>query len=222
MSKALPKKALNQRPATYWPATPTLAQEILGDVVNPVRRQWLLQRLANGDLEDVPDELLQPQLSEQVRIHVGRLDPRLMGGEYLPEKPPGTVTVLTMLLQSTTRDVIELWATPKANGTIGLRWVDEHHGVYRPPYDHISKPFSLGELIQFIEATYCEAGFLPLCFNNMNYEDQEPGYLDFLEGFTSIRSDFHPRLGEWMSRKASEWADEQREAAQETEDPSDA
>lgn len=88
------------------------------------------------------------------------------------------------------------------------------------PDTEIDRPFSFGELIEFIEGSSGEAGSFPLCYNDLNYQD-DPDPSAY-RSFTTLSSDFYPALAAWMEAKSDDWVEErlaeQREAEREEED----
>jgi hypothetical protein len=74
-----------------------------------------------------------------------------MGGEYLPNYGRQEVEIARIALASTTSDVISLRARPS-----GLRikytLVDEYKTEFQLPQETSSRPFSLRELIRFLDS----------------------------------------------------------------------
>ena len=98
-----------QRPSSYW-NDETLEQAILKNIKGDFRREEIRKALAAGNMEAIPEEILQEALSENVRSFTGRIHPRFMGGEYLPDLEASEVEIARISLQSTTFDVISIRA----------------------------------------------------------------------------------------------------------------
>ena len=126
-------------------------------------------------------------------------------GDYLPPLAPVDIVIATLTLESSTQDLMELRAKLMPGGQIGLKWVDEYYGVFDVPKEVISHPLSFKELIEFIEGTSCEAGSLPLCFNNYNYAEDCDA--ESYRRFTQMHSSFYPCLSDWMQHCADLWVE---------------
>jgi hypothetical protein len=74
-----------------------------------------------------------------------------MGGEYLPDYGNCEVEIARFELKSTTYDVISLRACPSGSH-IKYSLVDEYETEYSLPQQTSSQPFSLLELIRFLDS----------------------------------------------------------------------
>ena len=133
-----------------------------------------------------------------------------MGGEYLPNYRRSEVEVARIELKSTTYDVISLRARP-LNSRIRYRLVDEYSSEFRLPQQTSSRPFSLGELIRFLDSVeqvdttepgWAEFGFV-LSSSQCNLECGAD--LDTLRDFTRVESDYYPDLASHYAEAIEEW-----------------
>lgn len=203
---------LSYRPASYWKHSDPL-QAILSGISGTARRAMITDYWKSGRFEELNSGLIEDNLKEEIRQQLGRIHPYFMGGEYLPPRLPGEVAIVTIRLESTTFDVIELRARPLPDGKIGLRWVDEYDSPFEPPFEVINRPFSFGQLIKFIEGTMIDLGVeesLPHVYNSYNYQwvAGEPEEVENLRNFTSFSSDFYPELDRWAWTETEKWFDE--------------
>ena len=195
------------RPESYWELTDPL-QAILANVSGQARRQMITDFWNAGQADRLEAELLKDELNPGLRSQLGAIDPFFMGGEYLPRRLPDEVTLVRIELKSTTYDVIELRARRVSNRRIALRWVDEYDTAFLQPTDCIDRPFSFGELTDFIQASrpdgWCEHP-LPLHYTlaNAEYSDRPEELADF----TSVSSDFYEDLTPWFSGLTFAWLD---------------
>jgi len=210
--KTYPGIDYDQRPQSYWDEE-TLEQAILKNIKGDFRREEIRKALAAGTLETIPEEILKETISENVRSFTGRMDPRFMGGEYLPDVEASEVEIARISLQSTTFDVISIRARRTTKGTILYRVVDEYEGNFRPARKRSKKPMSLREVIAFLEKTELEEmrGGLLLGYNNMNADYMERSYRPQLRHFTRISSEFYPDLSSHCEEVFQEWVDEEIE-----------
>jgi hypothetical protein len=202
-----------QRPQRYWDHKNPLA-EILANVSGKARRQMIRDFWNAGAIDQVEDTLLMDDLNLEARESLGRIHPFFMGGEYLPQRLPGEVTIVRIDLESTTHDVIELRARPLPNGKIKLRWLDEYESefLHEPYPDVIDQPFSFKELKDFIEATCpSEGDALPLAYNLGNCQDESASQAENYRYFTSFESEFYPELSDWVKQVVDAWIEEKIE-----------
>jgi hypothetical protein len=197
------------RPASYW-NDETLTQAILKNIKGDFRREEIRKALADENLETIPEEILQEALSENVRSFTGRIHPRFMGGEYLPDLEASEVEIARISLQSTTFDVISIRARRTTKGTILYRVVDEYEGDFQLFRKSSKKPMNLRELIVFLERTELKGmkGGLMLGYNNMNADYMDRSERQTLRHFTSIGSEFYPELSSHCEEVFQEWAEE--------------
>ena len=207
--KTYPGIDYDQRPSSYWHEE-TLEQAILKNIKGDFRREEIRKALAAGNLETIPEEILQEALSENARSFTGRIHPRFMGGEYLPNLAADEVEIARISLQSTTFDVISIRARRTAKGNILYRVVDEYDGDFQLSRQRSKKPLSLRELIVFLEQTELEGmrGGLLLGYNNMNADCLDHSERDTLRHFTSIGSEFYPQLSSHCEEVFQAWAAE--------------
>ena len=119
-----------------------------------------------------------------------------MGGEYLPDCQPTEVEIARVELESTTADVISIRARRlSSDKLIHYRVVDEYNTTFEIAPKSSKEPLTHDELIELIESAYGVEGtysndcYLPLGYNQTNYEcgcDAES-----LRHFTTISSSFY-------------------------------
>ena len=132
-----------------------------------------------------------------------------MGGEYLPNYGRQEVEIARIALASTTSDVISLRARPSGS-RIKYRVVDEYATEFLLPQQTSRRPFSLRELIRFVDSVKQEDadpswnrfGFV-LSSNQCNLECGTD--LESLRDFTSVSSDFYPGLASHYREAMEEW-----------------
>ena len=207
MTARCPGIDYEQRPSSYW-EDETLEQAILKNIKGDFRREEIRKAIAAGTLDAIPEEILKETLSENVRRFTGRIHPRFMGGEYLPDFEAGEVEIARIALESTTSDVISIRARRTAKGTILYRVADEYGGEFRLSRKRSKRPMSLREMIAFLEETGLEGmrGGLMLGYNDMNADAM--GERESLRHFTRIGSEFYPQLFDHCERVFDEWAGE--------------
>ena len=132
-----------------------------------------------------------------------------MGGEYLPDYRRDEVEIARIELQSTTSDVISIRARPRGK-RIEYSVCDEYQVEYRLPQKTSRQPFSLRELIRFLDSVehpehepeWKRFGFV-LSFNQTNLDCG--GDLETLQNFTSVESDFYPALSQHYAKVIGDW-----------------
>ena len=192
------------RPASYWPEE-GMRHAILGNILGEVRHGLIRQALESGTGDLPPAELLRPELEPDLRDMLGRIDPRYMGGEYLPRCLPGEVEIARVALESTTCDVTAVRARQRKDGGIRYRIVDEYRGSYRCSPQRSELPLTFGELLRFLDGANPDGSSLvlgPLEGNTRCGTDPET-----LRGFVTVRSDFYPELEGHCERLCNAYLD---------------
>jgi len=160
--------------------------------------KWSETTTRRGKLEKLLDELLKDSLDDKARDGLSRIHPTFMGGEYLPNYRRQEVEIARISLESTTSDVISLRARP-AGSRIKYHLVDEYQTEFGLSQKTSSRPFSLRELIGFLDSvehpqadlSWKRFGFV-LSFNQCNLDCGTD--LETLRDFTSVSSDYYPGL----------------------------
>lgn len=117
---------LDFRPAGYfWPMD--LATHLLATVKGAERRKYIQSLIDANRLDLLEDMVASSSLAADVRQLTGRIHPRFMGGEYLPDQVRGEVEIARVTLASTLQDVVSVRAR-KGKSRIRYRVVDEYEG----------------------------------------------------------------------------------------------
>jgi hypothetical protein len=209
LSKVYPAINYDFQPISYWSPAANPLDAALRNVKGRNRREMIRDFHAEGNLEALCDELLSDTLDEKVRDSIGRIHPSFMGGEYLPNYARREVEIARIELRSTTSDVITIRARPRGK-RIDYSVCDEYESEFRLPQKTSTHPFSLGELICFLDAVehgqadpgWNRFGFV-LSYNQCNLECGAD--LESLEDFTRVTSDFYPDLGLHYAQIIAEW-----------------
>jgi hypothetical protein len=197
------------RPDSYWHPAASPLEAALRNVKGRNRRQMIRDYHSKGLLPVLSDDLLRETLDDDTRRSLDRIHPSFMGGEYLPDYGRDEVEIARIELESTTSDVISVRARPRGR-RIEYAVCDEYQTDFAIPRKTSSRPFSLRELIRFLDSVeHPEAepewkrfGFV-LSYNETNLCCGAD--LETLEDFTSVGSDFYPELGQHYARAIGEW-----------------
>jgi hypothetical protein len=194
------------RPVSYW-KDPGVVQAVLRNVKGQARRQLLRQALAEGRLDAVSEVLQMEEIPDGVKRRLGRIHPWFMGGEYLPGYAPDETEIARVRLQSATWDVISIRARWE-NGRIGYRVVDEYRTEFRFEPESSKHPFSLAELIAFVDGIRCSGLYGPFSLAYNEYNMEEGLSREDLESFTAISSDLYPQLSDHFQQVYEDWVKE--------------
>ena len=200
------------RHESFWASASNPLEAILRNVKGRNRREMISDYYAAGKLDELGSDLLNDSLDEDSRRSLGKIHPSFMGGEYLPNYQPHEVEIARIELQSATSDVISL----RARGSrrrINYRLVDEYETEFGLPQQTSRRPFSLPELIVFLDCVkFCGAdpnwhpfGF-PLLYNELNLDGSpDLELLETLRDFTRVSSDFYADLASHYSKVIDDW-----------------
>jgi hypothetical protein len=197
------------RPESYWDPARNPLEAALRNVKGRNRREMIRDYDSNGLLPALSDNLLRDTLEEDTRRSLDLIHPSFMGGEYLPDYRRDEVEIARIELQSTTSDVISIRARPRGK-RIEYSVCDEYQVEYRLPQKTSREPFSLRDLIRFLDSVehpehdpeWKRFGFV-LSFNQTSLDCS--GDLEVLKDFTSVDSDFYSELGRHYARGISDW-----------------
>jgi hypothetical protein len=205
------------RPESFWAVASNPLEAALRNVKGRQRRAMIRENLLADNLDAIPDYLLNESLDDEAGVSRGQIHPMFMGGEYLPDYGDDEVEIARIELKSTTYDVISLRA--RAIGSrIKYSLVDEYETEYRLPQQASNRPFSLLELIRFLdlveqpdltEPNWSRFGFV-LSFNESCLGCGAD--LEDLRDFTRLDSDYYPDLGVHYSQALEEWYGLQKQA----------
>jgi hypothetical protein len=190
---------LSFRPSSYFEGVSPRAQ-ILSSIKGANRRAVAARYFDAGREADLPEEALDPALTDEQRRRNASLHPAMMGGEYLPDLMQDEVEIARLTLASTMRDVTSIYAERTKHG-IHYRVVDEHDGLTLGPVTELwsKEPLTLGEIADFLmEAT---ALLDTLGFNADGGDHRR----DYLLGFSVASSDFYPDLGALITSRVEPW-----------------
>ncbi len=195
------------KPESYWQDASVL-QALLRDVKGVQRRKIIIDYYENDAIDQLEDLFLKAKLSDDERKRFGLIHPSFMGGEYLPDCEIGETEIARIELQSTLADVTSIRAKREGDEYI-YSVVDEHGDTYTLHTESSFEPFTLDELIDFIDFTDLNGGWaggLSLSFNNANAEATSR---DNLRHFTTISSCIYTQLIDHYEHLFDEWVAEE-------------
>jgi hypothetical protein len=188
------------RPASYfWPMG--LATHLLATVKGAERRKYIQGLIDAGRLDLLDDEVARASLDRDLRAATGRIHPRFMGGEYLPDAIRGEVEIARVTIASTLQDVVSVRAR-RQKRRICYRVVDEYGGETLSGHNARTsiRPLTLAQLIAFLDGAWSIKEVVTM-------NELECG-VDGMRDFVSVSSPFYPHLATHYDRCFGEWADE--------------
>lgn len=205
------------RPRSYfWPMG--LETHLLSRIKGAERRAIVEGLVKAGRVDEVFDFVAKSALDEDERKALGRIHPRFMGGEYLPNLGQGEVEIARITIQSTLQDVTSVFAR-RGRRRIYYRVVDEYEGetLSGKTERTSTKPLTLGELEQFFNGAWSIFEVLEMNFGEDGYDP------DDIRSFSSATSQFYPQIGALYRQRIEAWtAERRREHGLDEEDSSDA
>jgi hypothetical protein len=190
---------LSFRPAAYfWPLD--LKTHVLSSIKGADRKAVVEKFFENGRESEIPPELLQSSLSDELRRATGAIHPSLMGGEYLPDQAEDEVEIARIAIASTTHDVTSVYAS-RGSKNILFRVVDEYGGdtLSGPAEKESSTPLTLSELYDFFLGAWDLFSVLEMNFDSDGYPEDE------VINFFSASSEFYPAFDQLVGQRVKEW-----------------
>jgi hypothetical protein len=197
------------RPKGYfWPLG--VEKHLLTHIKGAARRAMLERLIEEGRFGEIPAALAKTRLTDEERAEIGRIHPRLMGGEYLPDMSDDEVEIARIEIASTTFDVTSVYARRKPDGRIQYRVVDEYDGgtLTGKKQRVAAKPLTLGELESFFLGSWRLLEVL-----QMNFDGDVEAMLDFFVG----RSEFYPDFDQLLRQRVVEAFSTDQDAETETD-----
>jgi hypothetical protein len=210
------------RPASYWEQVPgdlTLLAKIRGTARRRIAERALegeqLPRLGDEELyREAMEFVLTEELTAEERDSWGRIDPMMLGGEFLPSLQAGETEIVRIELQSTTFDVIQLRASWR-NGRSHYRVVDEYEdegSSFTITPRTSALPLTFGALIALLDGTlpdeahsYSEQWLNVGLFERfLNLNIESSGAWELVD-FVGVSSPFYPQLRAYYEDRAFGW-----------------
>ena len=200
-------------PESYWVDKEVL-QALLRNVKGAERRKMITAYYESGNFQELEESFSKVSLSDEERFRLASIHPMFMGGEYLPDYGRDETEIARIELKSVTADVISIRARLE-DDTIHYSVVDEYEGKFTLETESGCEPFSLAELVRFIDGTELDEGWgggLALTFNNANADAQDR---EELLDFTTVSSDIYTELEQHYDQVFAEWANVEVEEEEE-------
>ena len=191
---------LDFRPVSYFlhlEGTPALVQNIKGEQ----RRAMARDALESG--REIDPRFYSEVAPSSVQNLMERVDPRWMGGEYLPDYEEGEVEIARLVLASGTQDVYSVRAGWVGN-VLRYRIVDEYETEWHLTRESSERPLSMRELVQLIDsATFSdnEWGDLTDALRDGACEDDDEAAATFV----TVTSEVYPQLKAYYVARAVAW-----------------
>jgi hypothetical protein len=128
---------------------------LIASIKGASRRKMIEQATAEDRLEEVHPDFYESALSDAERTLWGRLHPRHLGGEFLPDRKRAELEIARITLDSTTQDVMCLYARRSGDRFV-YRAVDEYSGqtLQGPTQFRRRRQLTQAELVQLLMQVY--------------------------------------------------------------------
>jgi hypothetical protein len=186
------------RPARYFGPV-CLESHLLSTVKGAERREMVALMLRDGEVP-LPPLLAEPDLPDHTRAAWGAIHPKMMGGEYLPDRRGRELEIARITIQSVTQDVACIYAS-QGRGRIRYRVVDEYED------DNIQgrgrrtslRPLTLGEVTDLILDAW---DLIPLLEFKANDDGRS---LEDILAFFRGESAFYPDFDALLRARVEAW-----------------
>ncbi len=191
---------LDFRPDSYfWPMG--AETHLLARMKGAERKAALQRHITAGRRDAIPDILARSKLEEEERRAIGRIHPRFLGGEFLPDLGKNEVTIARITIQSTTQDVTCVLAR-RCRHRIHYRVVDEYDGdtLSETSTRTSSQPLTLGALEAFFNGAWS-------LFDCLEWNFRDEGYpFANMVNFFAVDSQFYPDISMLYLTRFIEWS----------------
>ena len=201
---------LDYKPISYFWAN-EMGLQLSSQIKGAQRKALYDASVAESEVSDFDEFLQKPSLNTQERDLIGKLHPSFMGGEYLPDKNNKEVEIARITLNSTTQDVISVYASLREN-QIYYRVVDEYEGgtLSEENESLTETPMTLTEMTDFFLTAWPLLEVLEMNFGETDPDDIGYDYRyidpDDIRYFVlDASSSFYAQFGELIYLKVDEW-----------------
>lgn len=198
---------MDYAPDRYWD-TP---EAVFANIKGSWRRKAIREAVETGEIDEVPEHILDDSLDDNVRRFAGQIHPSMMGGEYLPDYLPGEVEIARVELMSTTGDVFSIRARPVGR-MIGYRVVDDYmddpdRSPFCVKYRRSRTPLTMRQLAALINSSYAWKDYkgLGLAFGPLELNYGASCDDETLRNFVSVQSEFYPELWRYFDHRIACW-----------------
>tara|TARA_B100000768_G_C11236345_1_gene357425 strand:- start:199 stop:852 length:654 start_codon:yes stop_codon:yes gene_type:complete len=164
--------------------------------------------------EEIPKELKQSSLNEQLRTAQGSIHPSMMGGEFLPSVYENDLEIARVVLETTTMDVTSLRVRKQRNRFV-YKMVDEYSNQFVLPQKTSVKPLRMVAVIAMINEckliSYDDGTSLTdrgIVLPNIEYLVGEHHPKSEILSFVNVESAFYPELNSYFEDQKLLWIDE--------------
>ena len=145
---------MSNRPIDYFAPSTNLEEAIIRRIKGNYRKEFITDTIKKDGLDSIPPQWTAHSLEEMFKEMLASRNPRMRGGEDLPDLEEGEVEIARVSLANSVHGEVTSLRARKAGGRIQLRLVDEYESEFELPQTEIAAPFSAEELLEFFAA--CE------------------------------------------------------------------
>ena len=206
------KNKINQfnmeyRPKSFW-YPESLVTKILSQIKGQERKKAISSFIK--DNKRIPDTFLTDEnLPPDIRDELSSIHPIFMGGEYLPDTEENEVEIARIIMQSATQDVISIRAK-MFDDNINYSIIDENDNEFKPAVLSSANPFSLAEIINFIDHSSIVGADPPNIYGGGRKwafdNEQDLSVWDF----ETVQSDFYTEIEPWYDLQNYIWLIEKK------------
>ncbi len=193
------------RPLSYWHVSSL--RQLLANIKGAERKKHALALMSRGCLAEVSDLVLTDCFSDEERCRLSKVDPALMGGEFLPTYLPNEVEIARVTMASVTQDVISIRARPKGERIL-YRVVDEYKAQFIIAPSSSVRPLTLQQLISLMDTGSDSEGHpIGLGIIQCLFDCTEEPAVAF-DNFLTFSSEFYADLNKHYSLAIQQWVTE--------------
>jgi hypothetical protein len=155
-------------------------EAVLSRIKGNYRRSIVARAIEDDGIENLPAELLDHSLSEELKNVLGSQHPQARGGEDLPDLEDGEVEIARMTLANSVHgEVTSLRARLEDDGSISYRMIDEYETEFDIPTQSSNVPVGTSDILAMFDDaepsptdTQCEVLFQSFFYTDLNGQDE--------------------------------------------------
>ncbi len=134
----------------YFAKPKSLEEAVIRRIKGDHRKAFIAQAIKEDGLDSIPPQWTAHELDEMFKMMLMSRNPRNRGGEDLPDLEDGEVEIVRVSLADSVHGEVTSLRVRRDGTSMALRLVDEYQTEFKLPRDRIGRPFTAGELIEFL------------------------------------------------------------------------
>lgn len=141
---------MTAKPIDYFAPSTNLEEAIIRRIKGNYRKEFITDTIKKDGLDSIPPQWTAHSLEEMFKEMLASRNPRMRGGEDLPDLEEGEVEIARVSLANSVHGEVTSLRVRRKGSVMLLRLVDEYQREFEVPFSEIAQPFTAGALIEWL------------------------------------------------------------------------